>query len=215
LNVMLALIEKFDPDQPRHPPGSPEGGQWAPAGEGGGGTGELTASDKQAIESYTETDYGAMNRLLRGTSARHDIPGQEPETMKKIEALKTALDKLPGYEGTTDRFIVSARLRGGTDYADLYQPGTVIEEKAFLSTAKTGALAAGAWNTEGYDRIAIVGRSGRDISNYSAFKDESEVLFRPGTRFRVDRIASEKVPPWFEGPERPEVTRRVVHLTEV
>jgi hypothetical protein len=34
----------------------------------------------------------------------------------------------------------------------------------------------------------LTSKSGRDISQLSAFNGEAEVLFRPGTRFRVTRV---------------------------
>ncbi|NUS45148.1 MAG: hypothetical protein HOQ24_15845, partial [Mycobacteriaceae bacterium] len=77
---------------------------------------------------------------------------------------------------------------------DRYRKGQVVVEPAFTS-ASTKPQA-------GNVVFVISSKSGRDISPFSAFEGEGEVLFRPGTAFKV-RSVNEKNNAW------------VIRLTEV
>ena len=97
----------------------------------------------------------------------------------RIEAIKNALQKLPAYEGPVIR---------GTDLPpeviDQYRPGEIITEHAFLSTTTNPAVARSptfAGNVE----FRIMSNTGRDISSFSVFPGEHEVLFPAGTKFLV------------------------------
>jgi hypothetical protein len=97
----------------------------------------------------------------------------------RVQALNNALAKLPPYEGPVIR---------GTNLPPevlaKYRPGEVITEDAFLSTSMNTGVARSptfAGNVE----FRILSKSGRDISSFSVFPDEAEVLFPTGTRFYV------------------------------
>jgi hypothetical protein len=65
-----------------------------------------------------------------------------------------------------------------------YQPDAVVTERAFLSTSVEPAVAqstAFAGNVE----FRILSKTGRDISSFSTFPTEREVLFPTGTQFYV------------------------------
>jgi hypothetical protein len=65
-----------------------------------------------------------------------------------------------------------------------YQPDAVVTERAFLSTSVEPAVAqssAFAGNVE----FRILSKAGRDISSFSTFPTEREVLFPSGTQFYV------------------------------
>ncbi len=92
----------------------------------------------------------------------------------RVEALNRALEKLPPHIGPVFR---------GTDLpADVlarYQPDAVVTERAFLSTSMDPAVAqssAFAGNVE----FRILSKTGRDISSFSLFPSEQEVLFPNG-----------------------------------
>ncbi len=95
----------------------------------------------------------------------------------RVDALNQALEKLPPYNGPVVR---------GTDLPPdvlaQYQPGAVVTESAFFSTSMDPAVAqstAFAGNVE----FRILSRTGRDISSFSMFPSEQEVLFPTGVRF--------------------------------
>ena len=97
----------------------------------------------------------------------------------RVDALNRALDKLPPHNGPVFR---------GTDLPPevlaQYQPGAVVSESAFLSTSMDLGIAqstAFAGNVE----FRILSKTGRDISSFSTFPSEREVLFPAGVPFYV------------------------------
>lgn len=63
-----------------------------------------------------------------------------------------------------------------------YQPGETVTELAFTS-ASVGRAAFG-----GNHRFVIQSRHGKRVEEWSAYRNEREVLFAAGTRFRVLRV---------------------------
>jgi hypothetical protein len=97
----------------------------------------------------------------------------------RIEALNSALEKLPAYDGPVVR---------GTNLPPealaRYQPDEVITEDAFLSTSTNPAVARSP-SFAGNVEFRILSSTGRDISSVSMFPTEQEVLFPAGTKFYV------------------------------
>ena len=60
-----------------------------------------------------------------------------------------------------------------------YQPGAIVREEAFTSTSVREPF------PDRYQFTYENTSTGRFIEKYSAIPTEGEVLFRPGTRFRV------------------------------
>jgi ADP-ribosyltransferase exoenzyme len=134
--------------------------------------GRFDSDDLTAMADYTGSGYLDLNDSLRNIAV-------DASQRARIEALRNALRKLPAYDGTVVR---------GTDLPPeviaQYQPGEVITEKAFLSTTMNPTVAqstAFAGNAE----FRILSRTGRDISSFSVFPTEREVLFPPGAHFYV------------------------------
>ena len=75
----------------------------------------------------------------------------------------------------------AANTSSWSDMARPYQPGEVITEEAFTSVSLPG----GTYQRGGYTLIIIESVSGCDISMIAHHVTEREVLFMPGTRFRV------------------------------
>lgn len=128
--------------------------------------GKISPAHASAIIAYTGSHYGSVNKEMR-TGA------MTQEQWNYAKALNDALDKLPPHVGVTKRgtTIPAAQLAQ-------YQPGVIIEERAFTSTGK-GSKFSGPVSFE------IHGKTGRDVSKLSSHSSENEVLFKSGTRFKV------------------------------
>ena len=132
----------------------------------------LTSENLSALNNYTGLGHDDLNDSLRTKT-------MDAYQHARVEALNRALEKLPPHIGPVVR---------GTDLpADVlqrYHPDAVVTERAFLSTSKEPAVAqssAFAGNVE----FRILSRSGRDISSFSRFPSEQEVLFTNGMQFYV------------------------------
>lgn len=132
----------------------------------------LTWADRSALSHYTGLGYEDLNEALRSNAL-------DASQHARVAALNEALEKLPAHNGPVVR---------GTDLEpDIlarYEPGRFIREKAFLSATADPAVAqssAFAGNVE----FRIMSGTGRDISAFSLFPEEQEVLFRSGTNFYV------------------------------
>ena len=134
----------------------------------------LTHEEIVAIYAYSRQDYADMNAGLRG---------QDPEQLAayraQIAVTNAALAKLPAARGSVFR-----RVKAG-DWLDDYQEGATISEKAYTSTSNDYDTMLGHAG-EGSVEFVMRSRTGRDITQLSGKGElENEVLFAPGTRFRV------------------------------
>jgi hypothetical protein len=134
----------------------------------------LSPEHLKALSQYTGMGYAELNEALRSEVL-------EASQAARVEALKAALSKLPPYEGSVVR---------GTNLPPevlaQYRPGEYIVEKAFLSTTRDPLVArssAFAGNVE----FRIVSFTGRDVSAFSMYPAEQEILFPANTRFLVLR----------------------------
>ncbi|MFZ0712982.1 ADP-ribosyltransferase domain-containing protein, partial [Mycobacterium sp.] len=122
--------------------------------------------------NYTGLGHEDLNDALRTET-------MDASQHARVEALNKALQKLPPHIGPVVR---------GTDLPaevlQRYHPDAVVIERAFLSASKEPAVAqssAFAGNVE----FRILSKSGRDISSFSLFPTEQEVLFPNGKQFYV------------------------------
>lgn len=126
--------------------------------------------DLVALRAYTGGHYQAMNQALRGRG------GDIAQQAAIIKTASSALNDLPEFQGTT--------FRGTTLDAERiarYAPGTVIAEKAFMSTTTAQDVAF-----SGNVRFVVNSKgAGRSVEVLSQFATEKEVLFGPGTEFKV------------------------------
>lgn len=137
---------------------------------------ELTKSEYAAIRIYTSNAAFKMNRLLRDAAYSTDL-----ELQAFVDAAQQGLMKMPKHTQPTRRGLTLH----GADLEKLlstYTVGAVVEDDAFVSTALPGGGFGG--NIE----MLVSGTKGVDVAQYSHYKNEKEVLFMPGTRFRVDRV---------------------------
>jgi hypothetical protein len=132
----------------------------------------LTSDDIWALADYTGSGYEDLNSALRSDAV-------DASQHARVEALNSALEKLPSYQGPV--------IRGTNLLPEVlaqYRPGEFFIEKGFMSTTTNTAVARSpmfAGNVE----FRILSNAGRDISPVSMFPGEQEILFPAGTRFYV------------------------------
>jgi hypothetical protein len=132
----------------------------------------LTSQDLSAFANYTGPEHEYLNDALRTDT-------MDASQQARVDALNRALAKLPPHTGLVYR---GADLP--PDVLAQYQRGEVVTELAFVSTSVDPAVAnssAFAGNVEFW----IVSKTGRDISEFSQFPTEHEVLFANGLQFYV------------------------------
>jgi hypothetical protein len=149
---------------------------------------KLTDAEMAGLVGYTSDLYSTVNNPLRkdiGTS------NMAEGSKALIGATASALNKLKPYKG-----IVYRHADDFTGYAEMHHPGAVVSDTAFLSTAKEQKGCASAAENHGVLEI-LISKSGRDVSEASVFGNkEAEILFRPGTKFRVSHVLTRAQPQW-------------------
>lgn len=132
----------------------------------------VTPSEIGAIRYYTGAAYKPINSALRSGSA-----AAIKQYDDVIRAASSGLNKLTNltFKGTV--------YRGATlsdDIVAKYIPGQNVVEAAFTSTSKSTSGAFG-----GNVSFQMTSKTGKLIEKISMFGNEAEVLFNPGTAFRV------------------------------
>lgn len=122
-----------------------------------------------SIRWYTGDDYRKINSALRGDA------GLSSSLSGFISVLDRALEKLPKYEGSTNRGTNLPETIGNT-----YVVGNIVSDPTYLSTSVS-------MQYPGLYQLKIFSRSGRWIDPISQNKGEGEVLFSRGTKFKVLR----------------------------
>ncbi len=135
---------------------------------------DIPIEDLVAVHEYGAADSWHMNSALRNG---------DPELMAKwagpIRNATSGLNQLPPYEGVVRRRITALRPGHLDEIVGHYNVGEIIEEPAFVS-ASIDKMPKG-----GEVEFIIQSRTGRSIEGISMSGGESEVLFAPGSQFRV------------------------------
>lgn len=134
----------------------------------------LTIEQAVSMYIYTQGAYSGINKELRGGA-----PGEFIQRLEK--SVTTGLEKLPPFTGPLYR-IVSL-----PDTVDKnYQEGATVSDKAILSSTFNVDFDLFGGGTSHV--LTIVGSeksAGRDVSWLSESAHEKEVIFPPGTQFKV------------------------------
>lgn len=138
---------------------------------------KIPDEDLMGLRLYTEEargiGYREQNLALRGRTG--DLNRLTPA----VETAASALDRMPSYQGTV--------YRGTTLSADAlskYQPGQVLTERSFLSTTQDVNVASH-WREANTSFVINSTHNGKAIAAVSQFQKEAEVLFTPGTQFKI------------------------------
>lgn len=137
----------------------------------------LTCDEIAAIYLYTlEFIYAVLNRALRSVNRKQCKP-----YFPYLRLLLNGLEKLPAYAGTVYRGVkldLSEVYRVGEEthfwaFSSATQDGAVLEDESFLGSVGDRSL------------LCIDQMSGRDVSRYSAYQSEKEMLLLPGYKYRI------------------------------
>jgi hypothetical protein len=137
--------------------------------------GKLSIGEAVAIYNYTGNKYAEMNGAKLGY-----LPAKTPEDADKLEIMSEqavkALAKLDAVPVTSKR----GEARWPDDEAT-YVEGQNFTVKAFWSTG-VGFSFPGEW------QITVTGKTGKNVAAMSKHPNEAEVLFPPGTTFKVNKL---------------------------
>jgi hypothetical protein len=131
-----------------------------------------TSKDERFLKYYTGIGYTEANSALR----MGVIPAK---TQQRIDGVVGALDKLMHHKGSYKGWTY----RGTNlpkEIAETLQPGSTFVDAGFASTSYKAAQAFG-----GNHLFMIKSKTGVNVEDHSGMKHEAEVLFRPGTSFKV------------------------------
>lgn len=104
----------------------------------------------------------------------------EEDTVANVRMITSALNKLPDFNGTVYRGSRTGTRFSPEQLEKMYKVGKTIEEKGFTSTSYEKDS-----KFDGDVQYEIKSRTGKNIENFSNYPSEKEVLFRPGTQFKV------------------------------
>lgn len=148
----------------------------------------LSPGEMAAIYTYTANDYQDMNGVLLNIPLKtppDDTAERRDQAGIKNEQTVRAVSKLPTFPPG-----ITKRGESGWPGADAqYAEGNSFTIRQFWSTGV-------GFNFPGIYQISVHGKTGRNVANMSAFPAEAEVLFLPGTTFRVlsnKKDASERI----------------------
>ncbi len=138
----------------------------------------LEPEERRALNTYISSEAYKINEKLRNGSklgARDN---------KLITNLDSALDKMPNYEGEVYRSLSSVGL-DVDEYLKTYEVGKIKTYPSYFSTG-----------TEVYDgsflvQYVIKSKTGKDLRKHNP--EESEILFKRDTKFKVTKVEKHKI----------------------
>lgn len=138
----------------------------------------FTEAEISAIRSYTGAFYGEVNRALWDEKAGTPL---EPGLRAYQTVMLPALGKIQSYQGAVKRFSeLPAKVLAE------HQVGSVVTYDAYTSTSFDPNWAwQGGANSTPNGFLIYAAKRGKSVANISTSPAEKEVLFAPGTRFKV------------------------------
>jgi hypothetical protein len=160
----------------------------------------LTMKEAAAIHAYTRNEYYRdMNAALRVVNKDGNIDTSSAAALKNagitddglaemIAATVSGMKKLPADQ--TDGGVFLALGRNDSipeEFLEPYAQGASITMGPFYSSTVSMPTVEGWWDGSDHFLSVLqnVNGNGRDISAFSEFPNEKEVLFMPGTRFII------------------------------
>ena len=195
--------------------------------------------ESAAINAYSRDEYyGDINKQFR-LLPLDKVDLSDPEALKRagvtnsdlamlISALVTGMKKLPPAQADDSIFEALGRnVILPQEELALYQEGNIVPMKTFISTtvSQQEMVTEHWWDNKDLALFIYqsVGGNGRDISLFSHFAKEKEILFLPNTKFEVMfRGAPSLTEPGLHpdgtpkpNPKEPKVTKTLITLVEV
>ena len=163
-------------------------------------THQLTQKEVTAIRAYTQNYYLVINYQLRNLpdpnvniydAAALKKSGVNPDMADLIANLVNGLKKLPPAQ--LDGQIVRGHGRDANlpeEELEKFKEGSTISPSMFISTTNSleQMVSTSWWNTNPQAIVIhqIPNGHGRDIAAFSSYQHESEILFLPNTKFKVE-----------------------------
>lgn len=126
------------------------------------------------LRAYTRSDYKTINERIRKNP-------EDPRAQQDIRLLTMALDLLAPFEGIVYRGVNSDML----SWVDTLNLGDTFIWSAPISTSKEKRIG----RANGPILFIITSKQGRIVEDYAVYNgpgmNEHEVLFKPGTKFKV------------------------------
>lgn len=130
------------------------------------------------LNQYTQENYGAVNRKLRYGKTDEAVPQMVQD-----------LQRIRPFTGTVYRGLTLNK----SEISSIFKIGKVYRDMGFMSTSKNhtisqkfNCLGVPLSRTENRSiTLVIESKTGRDISKFSQYPEEQEVLFLPLTGFEV------------------------------
>lgn len=160
----------------------------------------LTKTEAAAIHAYTRNEfYRDMNAALRVVNKDGNVDASSAAALKQagitddglaemIAATVSGMKKLPPDQTDTSVFLALGRNDSvPEEFFEPYAQGASITMGPFYSSTVSMPTVEGWWDGSDHFLSVLqnVNGNGRDISAFSEFPNEKEVLFMPGTRFMV------------------------------
>lgn len=142
---------------------------------------QLTDEMKASIYGYTGSEYFRLNNFLRGQNVSFSV---SDELTNYRNLLNNALDEISErFEGTVYR---GTRLseKALEVYRDAIKNNAAVFHNYFTSTSYDASR-----KFSGNTHFIIYSKNGRKIEKMSQFDNEKEVLFKAGTRFKVEKYS--------------------------
>ena len=160
----------------------------------------LTKTEAAAIYAYTRNEYYRdMNAALRVVNKDGNVDASSAAALKNagitddglaemIAATVSGMKKLPPDQTDTSVFLALGRNDSvPEEFLEPYAQGASVTMGPFYSSTVSMPTVEGWWDGSDHFLSVLqnVNGNGRDISAFSEFPNEKEVLFMPGTRFIV------------------------------
>jgi SPP1 gp7 family putative phage head morphogenesis protein len=134
--------------------------------------GLLAEHEAVALRYYTADGYNPLNAFLRGYTS------EDLNVRATVAAAVSGLAKLAPFEGTVYRGAWLENIPNAARFTAAHQVGEIVEYSGFTSASYESGF-------NGTVQFSIRSLNGRVVEELAADPFEREVIFMPGTRFRV------------------------------
>jgi hypothetical protein len=190
----------------------------------------LTKEEAVAIHAYSKNKYYEnMNEALRAVNkdgrvdpssadALWEAGIKDPELATMIASVVKGMKKLPPTQTSDSHFFALGRNDSIPDeFLQPFKEGASITIPSFFSTTVSSTVVEQWWDSKD-QALCIFQRvqgNGRDITEFSEYPNEKEVLFIPGTQFMVLALTEPTITPSGDSKSGATKVKRLMHLQEV
>ncbi len=146
---------------------------------------KLSKTERNAIEDYSTDKFQQINGELRSGKL-------SPENQKIVKSIDSGLAKAEKRSGATIRSFDIPSGKDGDAIRNMLKPGAEFSDAGYVSTRKVPSLTDKIGFVEKKTQanrviLKVVGKNGVDITEVSLNKQEGEVLYPRGTKFKVSQ----------------------------